>query len=68
MATLVVKVRQYFFRKDGKSFAAISIRRRKGKKGKCLPVFLMETGPKNYITKKSVPLIPYNFGTTTEQL
>jgi hypothetical protein len=36
-------VGHYFF-KDGKSFAAISIRRRK-KKGKCQPNFLMETGP-----------------------
>jgi hypothetical protein len=40
-----------FFRKDGKSFAAISIRRRK-KKGKCPSSFLNVTG--NWAQK------PYN--------
>ena len=42
----------FFSRKDGKSFATISIRRRK-KKGKCLSsFFLMKTGLKNHTNKE----------------
>ena len=46
-----------FFRKDGKSFAAISIRRWKKKKGKCPPVFWAKTGSKNHTTQESAPLV-----------
>jgi len=55
-------------RKDGKSFAAISIGQRKKKKASACPVFLMETGPKNHTTEESVSLILHNSGTTPKQL
>ena len=57
----------FFLRKDGKSFATISIRRRKGKKKASVRKF-KKTGPKNYTTEESVSLILYNFDITTEQL
>jgi hypothetical protein len=51
------------FRKDDKSFAAVSIRRRR-EKGKCPPNFLNGNWAKNHTIEESVPLIPLNFGTT----
>jgi hypothetical protein len=58
----------YIFRNDGKSFAAISIRRRKKKREVPANFLNGNSAPKTIQTEESAPLIPPNFGTANDQL